>query len=306
MSKEQRDALDTLFRTGPLRVDGDHLQQREVFTRMLTSRPLPDDVILTPGTLGGVPVLEIGIDGVTSQGTLLWFHGGFYVLGSARTSAALASNVARRTGMKVISVDYRLAPEHPYPAALHDALAAYRAVLDETGEAGERGAASVAVVGESAGAGLAAALLVSARERGLPMPAAGILFSPYADLTLAGASMTTKQAVDPSFTPQAMAVRVKDYVGTAEASDPLISPVFADLRGLPPLLIQAGSNEVLLDDSVRLAARAAADDVPVTLEVTPGVPHLFQSFAAMLEEGEAALRRVTDFLATVFPTGAAR
>ncbi|MFI1769614.1 alpha/beta hydrolase fold domain-containing protein [Streptomyces sp. NPDC020800] len=303
MSKEQREALDTLFRTGPLEVGGDHLQQREVFTRMLTSRPLPDDVILTPGSLGGVPVLEIGIDGAAPKGTLLWFHGGFYVLGSARTSAALASHVARRTGMKVISVDYRLAPEHPYPAALDDALAAYRAVLDTTGDTGP---ACLAVVGESAGAGLAAALLVSVREQNLPMPAAGILFSPYADLTLTGASMTTKQAVDPSFSPEAIAVRAKDYVGAADASDPLISPVFADLRGLPPLLIQAGSNELLLDDAVRLAARAAADDVPVTLEVTPGVPHLFQAFAAMLEEGEAALRRVGDFLAAAFASGAPR
>ncbi|WP_405883755.1 alpha/beta hydrolase [Streptomyces sp. NBC_01136] len=300
MSREQREALDTLFRTGPLEIGGDHLQQREVFTGMLASRPLPDDVILTPGSLGGVPVLEIAIDGGAPKGTLLWFHGGFYVFGSARTSAALASNVARRTGMKVISVDYRLAPEHRYPAALDDALAAYRAVLDETGNPGQAG---VAVVGESAGAGLAAALLVSAREHKLPMPAAGILFSPYADLTLTGASMSAKTAVDPSFSPEAIAVRAKDYVGAADASDPLISPVFADLHGLPPLLIQAGSNELLLDDAVRLAARAAADDVPVTLEVTPGVPHLFQAFAAMLEEGEAALRRVGDFLAAAFTSG---
>ena len=110
--------------------------------------------------------------------------------------------------------------------------------------------------------------------------------------------MTTKAAADPSFTAEAIAVRAKDYVGAADPADPLISPVFADLRGLPPLLIQAGSNEVLLDDAVRLAARAAADDVPVTLEVTPGVPHLFQAFAAMLEEGEAAMRRATEFLYT--------
>ena len=293
MSQEQREALDTLMRNGPLDIGADHLEQREVFTRMLTARPLPDDVVLTPGMLGGVPVLEIGIDGITPEATLLWFHGGVYVLGSARTSAGLASNVARRTRTKVISVDYRLAPEHPYPAALDDALAAYRALLGDTGTTGP---AQVAVAGESAGAGLAAALLVAAREQNLPMPAAGVLFSPYADLTLSGQSMTTKAAADPAFRPDAFPVRVKDYVGTADPADPLISPVFADLRGLPPLLIQAGSNELLLDDAVRLAARAAADDVPVTLEVTPGVPHLFQAFAAALDEGDAALNRVTGFL----------
>jgi len=290
MSQEQREALDTLFRAGPLDIGGGYLQQREVFTRMLTSRPVPDDVVLTPGTLGDVPVLEIGIDDVAAEGTLLWFHGGVYVLGSARTSAGLASDVARRARTRMISVDYRLAPEHPYPAALDDALAAYRALLDTTRPD------LVAVAGESAGAGLAAALLVSAREQGLPMPAAGVLFSPYADLTLSGDSMTTKAAADPAFRPDAFEVRVRDYVGAGDPADPLISPVFADLRGLPPLLIQAGSNELLLDDAVRLAARAAADDVPVTLDVTPGVPHLFQAFAAMLDEGDAALTRVTGFL----------
>jgi epsilon-lactone hydrolase len=303
MSQEQRDALDTLFRTGPLDIGGDHLQQRDVFTRMLTSRPLPDDVILTPGTLGGVPTLEVGIDGVTPEGTLLWFHGGFYVFGSARTSAALASNLARRTRTRVISVNYRLAPEHPYPAALEDALNAYRALLADTAS---REPGRIAVVGESAGAGLATALLVSAREQHLAMPSAGVLFSPYADLTLSGATMTTKAAVDPSFTPEAIAVRMKDYVGAADPADPRISPVFSDLRGLPPLLIQAGSNEVLLDDAVRLAARAATDDVPVALEVTPGVPHLFQAFAAILQEGEAALQRASEFLHTAFASSGSR
>jgi len=290
MSKEQREALDTLFRNGPLDIGADYLEQREVFVRMLTSRPLPDDVVLTSRALGDIPVLEIGIDGVIPDTTLLWFHGGVYVLGSARTSVGLASEVARRTRTKVISVDYRLAPEHPYPAALDDALAAYRALLADTDSAG------IAVAGESAGAGLAVALLVSARQQKLPMPAAGVLFSPYADLTLSGQSMAAKATADPAFGPDGFGMRVTDYVGTADPADPLISPVFADLHGLPPLLIQAGSNELLLDDAVRLAARAAADDVRVTLEVTPGVPHVFQAFAAMLDEGDAALNRVAEFL----------
>jgi len=299
MTQQQREALDTLFRNGPLDIGGDFLEQREVFTRMLTSRPLPSDVVLTPGTLGGVPVLEIGIDGVPPEGTLLWFHGGVYVLGSARTSAGLASDVARRTGTKVISVDYRLAPEHPFPAALDDALAVYQALIATRNTS----PAQLALVGESAGAGLAASLLVSARQQDLPMPAAGVLLSPYADLTLSGHSMTGKTTADPAFRPEAFRVRVKDYAGAVDPADPMISPVFASLRGLPPLLIQAGSNELLLDDAVRLAARAAADDIPVTLEVTPGVPHLFQAFAAMLGEGDAALRRVTEFLQAALQPG---
>ncbi|WP_194906723.1 alpha/beta hydrolase [Catenulispora rubra] len=301
MTQQQREALDAIFRNGPLDIGGDPAAQREVFTGMLTSRPLPDDVILTPSVIGGVPVLEIGIDGVDPVGTLVWFHGGFYVLGSPRTSAALASDVARRTGMKVISVDYRLAPEHPYPAALDDAVAVYRAIL---AAAEGRDLGRLAVVGESAGAGLAAALLIAARDQGLAMPAAGVLFSPYADLTLSGDSMKTKAGVDPSFTAEAIARRAADYVGGADPADPLISPVFADLHGLPPLLIQVGTHELLLEDAIRLADRAAAADVAVSLEVTPGVPHLFQAFAAMLDEGDAALVRVTDFLATAFAQNA--
>ncbi|MEY9929683.1 acetyl esterase/lipase [Catenulispora sp. GP43] len=160
--------------------------------------------------------------------------------------------------------------------------------------------AKTCVVGESAGAGLAAALLIAARDQGLAMPAAGVLFSPYADLTLSGDSMKTKAELEPSFTAEAIARRAADYAGGADPADPLISPVFADLRGLPPLLIQVGTHELLLDDAVRLAARAAAADVPVALEVTAGVPHLFQAFAAMLEEGDAALVRVTQFLTTAF------
>ena len=138
------------------------------------------------------------------------------------------------------------------------------------------------------------------------MPAATVLFSPYADLTLSGASMTTKAAADPSFTAEAIAVRAKDYVAAGDPMNPLISPVFADLRGLLPLLIQAGSNEVLLDDALRLATRAAGADVATTLEITPGVPHLFQAFAAILEEGEAALTRVAWFLRSAFNEEASR
>jgi epsilon-lactone hydrolase len=258
---------------------------------MLTARPLPGDVTTTPGTLGGVPVLTIEADGAASGTVLLWFHGGWYVMGSPRTSAGLSSDVARRTGARVISVDYRLAPEHPYPAALQDARAAYKALL-----AAGTDPASVAFVGESAGGGLAAATLAGLRADGLPQPACAVLFSPWTDLTLSGPSMTAKVGIDPSFVPGKVRVRGADYAGAADPADPFISPVFADLTGLAPLLIQAGSHEILLDDSTRLAARAATADVAVTLDVTPGVPHLFQAFSAILDEGDAALSRVTAFL----------
>jgi len=213
------------------------------------------------------------------------------VMGDAFLAADLASQVGRRTEAKAISVDYRLAPEDPYPAAVDDALAAYEALL-RSGIA----SSDIVLAGESAGGGLVVATLVNAREHGLPLPAAAFVMSPYADLTLAGTTMETKREVDPLLSRELLAARVPDYTSGQDAALDLISPVFADLSGLPPLMIQAGTHEVLLDDAVRLAGQAATDDVEVTLEVTPGVPHVFQAYHAILDEGAAALDGAGRFL----------
>jgi monoterpene epsilon-lactone hydrolase len=213
------------------------------------------------------------------------------VMGDAFLAADLASQVGRRTHAKVISVDYRLAPEHPYPAAVDDALAAYEALL-HNGIA----PSDIAFAGESAGGGLAIATLVNARDHGLPLPAAAFVMSPYADLTLAGTTMETRREVDPLLSREALQARVTDYTAGEDAALGLISPVFADLSGLPPLIIQAGSHEVLLDDAVRLAGQAASADVEVTLEVTPGVPHVFQAYHPILDEAAVALDRAGQFL----------
>ena len=173
----------------------------------------------------------------------------------------------------VISVDYRLAPEHPYPAAVDDALAAYDALL-RNGTA----PSDIAFAGESAGGGLAVATLVNARDHGLPLPAAAFVMSPYADLTLAGTTMETKREADPLLSRENLQSRVTDYTAGQDAALGLISPIFADLSGLPPLIIQAGTHEVLLDDAVRLARQAATADVEVTLDITPRVPHVFQAY----------------------------
>ena len=208
---------------------------------------------VTAAALGGVPTAEITVDGIEPRHVILYFHGGVYVLGDAFQAAGLAAQVGRRTRAKVISVDYRLAPEHPYPAAVDDALAAYQALLH-----GGTDPADIAFAGESAGGGLAVATLVNARDHGLPLPAAALVMSPYADLTLAGATMDTKRAADPLLSRENLQPRVPDYTAGHDPALGLISPVFADLSGLPPLIIQAGTHEVLLDDAVRLARQAAS------------------------------------------------
>src|SRR6188472_1564749 len=291
VSTEQRENLDAILRQSAFPVGSDVNEQRRLLRELLSAQPLPADVTVTAAALGGVPTAEITVDGIEPRNIVLYFHGGVYVMGDAFLAADLASQVGRRTRAKVISVDYRLAPEHPYPAAVDDALAAYEALL-QSGTA----PTDIAFAGESAGGGLAIATLVNARDHELPLPAAAFVMSPYADLTLAGATMETKSKADPLLSRENLQARVPDYTAGHDAALGLISPVFADLSGLPPLIIQAGSHEVLLDDSVRLAGQAATADVEVTLDITPGVPHVFQSFYAMLDEGAAALDRAGQLL----------
>jgi acetyl esterase/lipase len=291
MSTEQRETLDAILRQSAFPAGSDVNEQRRLLRQLLSAQPLAADVTVTAAALGGVPTAEVTVDGVEPRHVVLYFHGGVYVMGDAALAADLAAEVGRRTRAKVISVDYRLAPEHPYPAAVDDALAAYEALLE-----GGTAPSDIAFAGESAGGGLAIATLVNARDHGLPLPAAAFAMSPYADLTLAGTTMETKRDADPLLSPQALQARVSDYTAGQDAALGLISPVFADLSGLPPLIIQAGTHEVLLDDAIRLARQAATADVQVTLDVTPGVPHVFQAYHAILDEAAAALDRAGQLL----------
>ena len=291
MSTEQRETLDAILRQSAFPADSDVDEQRRLLQELLSAQPLPSDVTVTSAELGGVPTAEITVDGIDARHVVVYFHGGVYVMGDAFLAADLASQVGRRTHARVISVDYRLAPEHPYPAAVDDALAAYEALLHD-GIA----PSDIAFAGESAGGGLAIATLVNARNHGLPLPAAALVMSPYADLTLAGTTMESRREVDPLLSREALQARVPDYTSGQDAALGLISPVFADLSGLPPLIIQAGTHEVLLDDALRLAQQAATADVAVTLDVTPQVPHVFQAYHAILDEATAALDRAGQFL----------
>ena len=286
VSTEQKDNLDAILRQSAFPADLDVGELRRRLAELASAQPLPADVTVTPAVLGGVPTAEITVAGIEPRHVILYFHGGVYVLGDAVQAAGLAAQVARRTRARAISVDYRLAPENPYPAAVDDALATYQALL-----AAGTDPADIAFAGESAGGGLAVATLVNARDHGLPLPAAAFVMSPYADLTLAGATMDTKHAADPQLSRDNLQPRIPDYTAGQDPALPLISPVFADLSGLPPLIIQVGSHEVLLDDAIRLARQAATADVAVTLDITPGVPHVFQAYYAFLDEAAVALDR---------------
>ena len=291
MTQQQREVVAGMLRASPFDPAGDLREQRPLFDKMIAAAPVPADVVTTPGQLGGVPVISVDVPGTTTDGVILYFHGGFFAIGSAAASMGLASDLARKARMPVVSVDYRLAPEHPYPAAPDDALTAYQGLLDSGQDA-----TRLALAGESAGANLALVTLAAIGRAGLPQPASAVLMSPWADLAGTGDSIKTKADVDPVITADAIRVRARDYLGGADAGDPAVSPVYASLAGLPPLLIQAGSRHRAGSHAIRLAARAAHDDVAVTLDVVPGVPHVFQAVAAILDEGKAALTRAGAFL----------
>src|SRR5581483_4336285 len=192
VSAEQRQMLDGILRQSAIPVDSSVDEQRRLLREAISAQPLPTDVTVTASALGDVRTAEITVTGVEARHTVMYLHGGVYVLSDAFLAAGLASQIARRTSAKVISVDYRLAPEHPYPAAVDDALAAYEALL-MTGVA----PSDIVFAGDSAGGGLAIATLANARDHGLPLPAAAYVMSPYVDLTLAGATMETEREADP-------------------------------------------------------------------------------------------------------------
>lgn len=295
MSEQQKTDLDAMLRNGTLDLKGELATLRSSFEELMRYVPVADDVRRADIDLGGVGAVEVSIEGAESANVILYFHGGVYVIGSAGSTVPLASDIARRSNAKIVSVDYRLAPENPYPAAVEDARTAYEGLLSQGVDP-----SNIAISGESAGGGLAAALLFGLRGADMPMPSSAFLMSPYADLTLSGSTIADKKDVDPLFTEEILRMRVGDYVGEANASDPFISPVFGDLRGLPPVLIQVGSHELLLSDAIRLAGRAAEADVAITLDVVPGVPHVFQGYAALLDEGDTALNRAAEFLKAHF------
>lgn len=252
--------------------------------------PLPAGLTLTIEMRRGVPVerLEPSEPPVL---TLLHLHGGGYVMGDPAGSRGLTTRLALGIPATVLSVDYRLAPKHPFPAAVHDAVAVYADLLAHGADP-----ARTALIGESAGGGLAVAALVAARDQGLPMPAACIALSPWTDLACEGASHAALHGRDPLLTRDILLEMAALYLAGHSPADPLASPACADLTGLPPLLVQAGSEEVLRDDAIRLAEAARACGVEVDLRIWPDMIHVWQMFGDLLPEARDAIGEIRDFL----------
>lgn len=223
--------------------------------------------------------------------TLLYLHGGGYSLGSPFTHRPLVANLAGAVEGRIFSLDYRLAPEHPCPAALEDAVRAWHWLL---GQGVERH--RLFVVGDSAGGGLAVALVCALKQSGAPLPVGMALLSPWTDLALTGESLDRNADLDVTVSWPVLRQFVADYLGATDPRDPRASPLYADLRGLPPMLIQAGGDEMLLSDAVRLAERAEAAGNTVVLDIAPGMWHVWQAWAQQVPEARTALERVAAFL----------
>jgi acetyl esterase/lipase len=265
-------------------------QARAAFDAMVATLPAPPDAAFAEESLNGVPGLRYGpVD--PSAPTLLYLHGGGYVVGDAWGYRGLVAALADASGMAAYAIDYRLAPEHPFPAAIDDAAAAFRALIDRGHDPSR-----IAIAGDSAGGGLTVATLLRLRDTAVPMPGAAFLISPWADLGCSGPSMTGKAVADPSLTEAGLRRMAAHYLDQADPANPFASPIHADLTGLPPMLVHVGTAEILLDDALRLAAAAGRDDVAVTLEIWPALIHVWHAFAFMLPEGAAAVAAAGAFL----------
>jgi epsilon-lactone hydrolase len=266
-------------------------EMRPVLERLFTDFPSARQVKCEPVSAGGVKAEWITAPNAAADRAILYLHGGGYIMGSINTHRELIARLSKAAQARILALDYRLAPEHPFPAPVEDATAAYRWMLAQ-GLKPSR----IAVAGDSAGGGLTVAALVAFRDAGLPMPAAGIPISPWVDLEAIGESMKTRSSQDPIVKPEMIREIARVYLAGQNPRSPLAAPLYADLHGLPPLLIHVGDAEALLDDSKRLAERAKAAGVDVTLEVWPEMPHVWHLFAHFLPEGQQAIDRVGEFV----------
>ena len=284
-------ALVTMLRARPLPSRATLEEVRARFESVAGLLPVAREALRQPVEEGALRGEWISVRGAPVDRAVLYLHGGAYALGSLATHRGLVSRIARAARLRVFSLDYRLAPEHPFPAAVDDAAAAYRWLI-RSGLAPEH----IVVAGDSAGGGLTVATLVSLRDAGERLPAAGVCLSPWVDLEVTGPSMIANAERDPIVHREGALRLAAAYLGPVSPRHPLASPIHADLGGLPPLLIHVGTAEALLDDAGRLAERARRAGVDVTYEAWPDMIHVWHFFAPLVPEARRALERVGAFI----------
>jgi len=294
ISRKTRKHLRELRKTPPFGAAGFSLD--ELRAGMATRRaPADSDVRCFSWQIDGMPCEWVMAPGAEADLRLLYLHGGGYVSGSGAFYLTMAAHISAAAQCAVLLPDYRLAPEHRFPAALDDSICAYEWMV-ASGPSGPAPARATFIAGDSAGGGLTLASLLALRDRGRPLPAAGITLSAFTDLTLAGESIRSESKHDPIMSPKALPIFVDHYLGETDPRTPLSSPVFGDYSGIPPLLIQVGEHEIIRDDSVRVAAKARSDGVDVKLEVWQGMFHVFQSHEPLLPEGKKAIKHIAGFM----------
>lgn len=271
------------------------LEKRRVAMDRLDKLPRPRKVTYDETVVGGIPAIVATPTAVEPDRHILYLHGGGYTLGSPKSHIAMGARLAKRAGAVVTVIDYRLAPEHVYPAAVDDCVAAYRDLASRVDPA------LITIAGDSAGGGAALATMCALRDAGDRLPACAYLLSPWTDLTASGESVRTKADVDPMIKTGLLISTAQLYAGDTPLDHPGLSPLFADLSGLPPLLIQTGVDEVLLSDSTRLAERATAAGVTNELDLQDGMWHVYQALAGYMPEATAALIRASQFIRSHAP-----
>ena len=293
MASPELDRAIAMFRAGKAETQAfTTVEEFRVWYEQFTAQfELPEDAVFEQVGAGGVSAEWISTPGVAEDRVVMYLHGGGYMIGSMRTHRSPLSYLSRVSDARVLGLNYRLAPEHPFPAAVEDSVAAYRWLLAE-GVSPRR----IAIGGDSCGGGLTIATLVALKYFGDPLPAAGISHSGWTDLAHTGDTFETKAEEDPLIDKEMLEGMAAAYLGDRSRTIPLASPYYADLQGLPPLLVQVGTAEVLLDDSLRLADRAKEAGVDVTLEVWDDMPHVWQAFASFLPEAREALDHCGQFV----------
>lgn len=290
MASPQMEKFLSLIAKGPAIGDLSVEQMRSMLDK--TGGQFPAGVHGTPVEAGGVRAEWVDPEGGADDRAVLYLHGGGYVAGSIDSHRNLIGHLASATGGRVLALDYRLAPEHPATAPVEDSVAAYRWLLDQGFPP-----AKLAIAGDSAGGGLVMATLLALKEQGVDQPSSAVGISAWVDMELGGESMATRADVDPLINPAGIQKMAETFLGGADPRHPLVSPLLGELSGLPPLLLQVGDHETLLDDSTRFAAKAEAAGVDTTLEVWPEMVHVWHGSAGFVPEADQAIARIAEFLA---------